>query len=86
MALTLSEKQQAKLNKKDIFQLLLESMHNEEELCGQLAVFPEVLKRAIQQMQYAERIIEAENMIDGNVPEEPAMEAVAVSVHKRKST
>lgn len=35
-------------------------------------------------MQYAERFIEEENMINGNAPVEPAMEAVAVSVHKRK--
>ena len=38
MALALSKEQLAKLNKKDILQLLLESMEQEKELRSQLAV------------------------------------------------
>lgn len=51
MALTLSEEQLAKLNKKDILQLLLESMEQEKELRSQLAVLTDELKRTNQQMQ-----------------------------------
>ena len=38
MALSLSEKQLEKRNKKDLLQLLLESMRSEEELQKQLSV------------------------------------------------
>jgi hypothetical protein len=51
MALSLSEEQLAKLNKKDILQLLLESMRNEAELRQQLATLTAELKRTNQQMQ-----------------------------------
>lgn len=51
MALALSEEQLVKLNKKDILQLLLESMAQEKELRSQLAVLTDELKRTNQQMQ-----------------------------------
>ena len=51
MALALSKEQPAKLNKKDILQLLLESMEQEKELRSQLAVLTDELKRTNQQMQ-----------------------------------
>ena len=51
MALALSKEQLAKLNKKDILQLLLESMEQEKELRSQLAVLTDELKRTNQQMQ-----------------------------------
>lgn len=51
MALSLSEKQLEKRNKKDLLQLLLESMRSEEELQKQLAVLAAELKRTNQQMQ-----------------------------------
>ena len=51
MALTLSEEQLAKLNKKDILKLLLESMEQEKELRSQLAVLTKELKQTNQQMQ-----------------------------------
>ena len=50
MALALSKEQLAKLNKKDILQLLLESMEQEKELRSQLAVLTDELKRTNQQM------------------------------------
>ena len=43
MALALSKEQLAKLNKKDILQLLLESMEQEKELRSQLAVLTDVI-------------------------------------------
>ena len=49
MALALSEEQLVKLNKKDILQLLLESMAQEKELRSQLAVLTDELKRTNQQ-------------------------------------
>ena len=51
MALSLSEEQLEKRNKKDLLQLLLESMRSEEELQKQLAVLAAELKRTNQQMQ-----------------------------------
>ena len=51
MALALSKEQLAKLNKKDILQLLLERMEQEKELRSQLAVLTDELKRTNQQMQ-----------------------------------
>ena len=51
MALTLSEEQLEKLNKKDILKLLLESMEQEKELRIQLAVLTKELKQTNQQMQ-----------------------------------
>lgn len=51
MALTLSEEQLEKLNKKDILKLLLESMEQEKELRSQLAVLTKELKQTNQQMQ-----------------------------------
>lgn len=51
MALALSKEQLAKLNKKDILQLLFESMEQEKELHSQLAVLTDELKRTNQQMQ-----------------------------------
>ena len=51
MALALSKEQLAKLNKKDILQLLLESMEQEKELRSQLAVLTDELKRTNQQRQ-----------------------------------
>lgn len=51
MALALSKEQLAKLNKKDIQQLLFESMEQEKELRSQLAVLTDELKRTNQQMQ-----------------------------------
>ena len=48
MALALSKEQLAKLNKKDILQLLLESMEQEKELRSQLAVLTDELKRTNQ--------------------------------------
>jgi len=50
MALALSKEQLTKLNKKDILQLLLESMEQEKELRSQLAVLTDELKRTNQQM------------------------------------
>lgn len=49
--LALSKEQLAKLNKKDILQLLLESMEQEKELRSQRAVLTDELKRTNQQMQ-----------------------------------
>ena len=51
MALALSKEQLAKLNKKDILKLLLESMEQEKELRSQLAVLTKELKQTNQQMQ-----------------------------------
>lgn len=120
MALTLSKEQLAKLNKKDILKLLLESMEQEKELRSQLAVLTKELKQTNQQMQvilekwnlaqasrfgrssekmkydtdtyqqlelavmYAECFNEAEATVNGAPPDEPVMEEVAVSAHKRK--
>lgn len=120
MALALSEEQLAKLNKKDILQLLLESMAQEKELRSQLAVLTDELKRTNQQMQvilekwnlaqanrfgrssekmgydtgtcqqlelavmYAECFNEAEATVNGTPPDEPDMEDVTVTAHKRK--
>ena len=50
MALALSKERLTKLNKKDILQLLLESMEQEKELRSQLAVLTDELKRTNQQM------------------------------------
>ena len=120
MALALSEEQLVKLNKKDILQLLLESMAQEKELRSQLAVLTDKLKRTNQQMQvilekwnlaqanrfgrssekmgydtgtcqqlelavmYAECFNEAEATVNGTPPDEPDMEEVTVTAHKRK--
>lgn len=120
MALALSKEQLEKLNKKDILQLLLESMEQEKELRSQLAVLTDELKRTNQQMQvilekwnlaqanrfgrssekmeyntgtcqqlelavmYAECFNEAEATVNGNPPDEPDMEEVTVTAHKRK--
>lgn len=120
MALALSKEQLAKLNKKDILQLLLESMEQEKELRSQLAVLTDELKRTNQQMQvilekwnlaqanrfgrssekmgydtgtcqqlelavmYAECFNEAEATVNGTPPNEPDMEEVTVTAHKRK--
>jgi acetyl-CoA carboxylase alpha subunit len=120
MAVSLSEEQLAKLNKKDILQLLLESMRNEEELRQQLAALAAELKATNRQMQvilekwnlaqanrfgrssekmkyddetyqqmelavmYAECFNEAEATVNGTCPDEPPMETVVVSAHKRK--
>ena len=120
MALALSEEQLVKLNKKDILQLLLESMAQEKELRSQLAVLTDELKRTNQQMQvilekwnlaqanrfgrssekmgydtgtcqqlelavmYAEYFNEAEATVNETPPDEPDMEEVTVTAHKRK--
>lgn len=120
MALALSEKQLVKLNKKDVLQLLLESMAQKKELRSQLAVLTDELKRTNQQMQvilekwnlaqanrfgrssekmgydtgtcqqlelavmYAECFNEAEATVNGTPPDEPDMEEVTVTAHKRK--
>lgn len=120
MALALSKEQLAKLNKKDILQLLLESMEQEKELRSQLAVFTDELKRTNQQMQvilekwnlaqanrfgrssekmeydtgtcqqlelavmYAECFNEAEATVNGTPSDEPDIEEVTVTAHKRK--
>ena len=120
MALALSEEQLVKLNKKDILQLLLESMAQEKELRSQLAVLTDELKRTNQQMQvilekwnlaqanrfgrssekmgydtgtcqqlelavmYAECFNEAEATVNETPPDEPDMEEVTVTTHKRK--
>lgn len=120
MALTLSEEQLEKLNKKDILKLLLESMEQEKELRSQLAVLTKELKQTNQQMQvilekwnlaqagrfgrssekmkydtetyqqlelavmYAECFNEAEAAVNEAPPDEPVMEEVTVSAHKRK--
>ena len=120
MALALSEEQLVKLNKKDILQLLLESMAQEKELRSQLAVLTDELKRTNQQMQvilekwnlaqanrfgrssekmgydtgtcqqlelavmYAECFNEAEAAVNETPPDEPDMEEVTVTAHKRK--
>ncbi|MFR4513055.1 MAG: IS66 family transposase, partial [Clostridium sp.] len=120
MALALSEEQLVKLNKKDILQLLLESMAQEKELRSQLAVLTDELKRTNQQMQvilekwnlaqanrfgrssekmgydtgtcqqlelavmYAECFNEAEATVNETPPDEPDMEEVTVTAHKRK--
>ena len=60
MALALSEEQLVKLNKKDVLQLLLESMAQEKELRSQLAVLTDELKRTNQQMQV---ILEKGNLV-----------------------
>ena len=108
------------MNKKDILQLLLESMAQEKELRSQLAVLTDELKRTNQQMQvilekwnlaqanrfgrssekmgydtgtcqqlelavmYAECFNEAEATVNGTPPDEPDMEEVTVTAHKRK--
>ena len=108
------------VNKKDILQLLLESMAQEKELRSQLAVLTDELKRTNQQMQvilekwnlaqanrfgrssekmgydtgtcqqlelavmYAECFNEAEATVNGTPPDEPDMEEVTVTAHKRK--
>ena len=120
MALALSEEQLVKLNKKDILQLLLESVAQEKELRSQLAVLTDELKRTNQQMQvilekwnlaqanrfgrssekmgydtgtcqqlelavmYAECFNEAEATVNETPPDEPDMEEVTVTAHKRK--
>ncbi|SCI26773.1 Transposase and inactivated derivatives [uncultured Clostridium sp.] len=120
MALALSEEQLVKLNKKDVLQLLLESMAQEKELRSQIAVLTDELKRTNQQMQvilekwnlaqanrfgrssekmgydtgtcqqlelavmYAECFNEAEATVNGTPPDEPDMEEVTVTAHKRK--
>lgn len=120
MALALPEEQLVKLNKKDILQLLLESMAQEKELRSQLAVLTDELKRTNQQMQvilekwnlaqanrfgrssekmgydtgtcqqlelavmYAECFNEAEATVNETPPDEPDMEEVTVTAHKRK--
>lgn len=120
MALALSEEQLVKLNKKDILQLLLESMAQEKELRSQLAVLTDELKRTNQQMQvilekwnlaqanrfgrssekmgydtgtcqqlelavmYTECFNEAEATVNETPPDEPDMEEVTVTAHKRK--
>lgn len=120
MALALSKEQLAKLNKKDILQLLLESMEQEKELRSQLAVLTDELKRTNQQMQvilekwnlaqanrfgrssekmeydtgtcqqlelavmYAECFNEAEATVNGTPSDEPDIEEVTVTAHKRK--
>ena len=120
MALALSEEQLVKLNKKDILQLLLESMAQEKELRSQLAVLTDELKRTNQQMQvilekwnlaqanrfgrssekmgydtgtcqqlelavmYAECFNEAEATVNETPPDEPDIEEVTVTAHKRK--
>ena len=120
MALALSEEQLVKLNKKDILQLLLESMAQEKELRSQLAVLTDELKRTNQQMQvileqwnlaqanrfgrssekrgydtgtcqklelavmYEECFNEAEASVNETPPDEPDMEEVTVTAHKRK--
>lgn len=120
MALALSEEHLVKLNKKDVLQLLLESMAQEKELRSQLAVLTDELKRTNQQMQvilekwnlaqanrfgrssekmgydtgtcqqlelavmYAECFNEAEATVNGTPPDEPDMEEVTVTAHKRK--
>lgn len=120
MALALSEEQLVKLNKKDILQLLLESMAQEKELRSQLTVLTDELKRTNQQMQvilekwnlaqanrfgrssekmgydtgtcqqlelavmYAECFNEAEATVNETPPDEPDMEEVTVTAHKRK--
>ena len=120
MALALSEEQLVKLNKKDILQLLLESMAQEKELRSQLAVLTDELKRTNKQMQvilekwnlaqanrfgrssekmgydtgtcqqlelavmYAECFNEAEATVNETPPDEPDMEEVTVTAHKRK--
>ena len=120
MALALSEEQLVILNKKDILQLLLESMAQEKELRSQLAVLTDELKRTNQQMQvilekwnlaqanrfgrssekmgydtgtcqqlelavmYAECFNEAEATVNETPPDEPDMEEVTVTAHKRK--
>ena len=120
MALALSEEQLVKLNKKDILQLLLESMAQEKELRSQLAVLTDELKRTNQQMQvilekwnlaqanrfgrssekmgydtgtcqklelavmYEECFNEAEATVNETPPDEPDMEEVTVTAHKRK--
>ena len=63
MALPLSEKQLAKLNKKDILELLLESMKNEEALRRELTTLTEELKRTNQQMQI---LVERWNLAQAN--------------------
>ena len=63
MALALSEEQLVKLNKKDVLQLLLESMAQEKELRSQLAVLTDELKRTNQQMQV---ILEKWNLAQEN--------------------
>ena len=63
MALALSEEQLVKLNKKDVLQLLLESMAQEKELRSQLAVLTDELKRTNQQMQV---ILEKWNLAQAN--------------------
>ena len=63
MALALSKEQLAKLNKKDILQLLLESMEQEKELRSPLAVLTDELKRTNQQMQV---ILEKWNLAQAN--------------------
>ena len=120
MALELSKEQLSKLNKKDILQLLLESMEQEKELRNQLAVLTDELKRTNLQMQvilekwnlaqanrfgrssekieydagtyqqlelavmYAECFNEAEATVNGTAPDEPDIEEVTVTAHKRK--
>lgn len=120
MALALSKEQLAKLNRKDILQLLLESMEQEKELRSQLAVLTDELKRTNQQMQvilekwnlaqanrfgrssekmeydtgtcqqlelavmYAECFNEAEATVNGTPSDEPDIEEVTVTAHKRK--
>ena len=63
MALELSKEQLSKLNKKDILQLLLESMEQEKELRNQLAVLTDELKRTNLQMQV---ILEKWNLAQAN--------------------
>ena len=104
MALALSEEQLVKLNKKDVLQLLLESMAQEKELRSQLILEKWNLAQAnrfgrssekmgydtgtCQQLElavmYAECFNEAEATVNGTPPDEPDMEEVTVTAHKRK--
>ena len=63
MALSLSEKQLEKLNKKDLLTLLLESMRSEEELRQQLSALTAELQRTNQQMQI---LLEKWNLAQAN--------------------
>ena len=63
MALALSEEQLAKLNKKDIPQLLLESMAQEKNCAASWLSLTDELKRTNQQMQV---ILEKWNLAQAN--------------------
>ena len=63
MALSLSEKQLEKLNKRELLKLLLESMRSEEELRQQMAALTAQLQRTNQQMQI---LLEKWNLAQAN--------------------